>query len=117
MEEEKHKEAETSKAEERQLEAIQRDAPKMAQMREDTDVEDFLGEFEMQMEDLRIPVDCWMRPLLTFNVRDVIAILAISGEEKLYNSPGQYLGVKWDQARKAWRQVLESNKTKRSQLC
>ena len=43
-EEEKRKEAETSKTEERRLEAIQRDAPKMAQMREDTDVEDFLGE-------------------------------------------------------------------------
>ena len=52
-------------------------------MKEDSDVEDFLGEFEIHMEDLRMPVDRWMtylRPLLTSNARDAIAIL--SSEER-----------------------------------
>ena len=65
--------------EQKQLEIKQRDAPKMVPMKEDADVEDFLGEFEIQMEDLRILVDRWMtylRPLLTSNARDVIAILS-----------------------------------------
>ena len=65
--------------EQRKLEMKQRDTPNMVPMKEDADVEDFLGEFEMQMEDLRMPVDRWMtylRPLLTFNARDIIAILS-----------------------------------------
>ena len=52
-------------------------------MKKDSDVEDFLGEFEIHMEDLRMPVDRWMtylRPLLTSNARDAIAIL--SSEER-----------------------------------
>ena len=81
--EDRQRQAETRKAEERQIEIRQRDAPKMTPMKEDSDVEDFLGEFEIHMEDLRMPVDRWMtylQPLLTSNARDAIAIL--SSEER-----------------------------------
>ena len=83
--EDRQRQAEARKAEERQIEIRQRDAPKMTPMKEDSDVEDFLGEFEIHMEDLRMPVDRWMTylwPLLTSNARDAIAILYLQKREE-----------------------------------
>ena len=102
--EDRQRQAEARKAEERQLEIRQRDAPKMTPMKEDSDVEDFLGEFEIHIEDLRMPVDQWMtylRPLLTSNARDAIAIL--SSEER--TDYGKSRPVSWspvESGRECW---------------
>jgi len=78
MLEAQRKEAEARKAEEKQLEIRRRETPKLAPIKEGANVEDFLEEFETQMEDLQMPVDRWMpqlRPLLSVGMRDAIAIL------------------------------------------
>ena len=70
---------EEAQRKEKLLEQRRRETPKMQAMSEDTDVEDYLAEFELLMQDLvEMPIDRWMtylRPLLSARARESIAVL------------------------------------------
>ena len=72
------KEEEAHRQQLKEQEIRVREAPRMAPMKEHTDAELYLNDFEDQLTELRIPKERWMvhlRPLLADWARDVTAAL------------------------------------------
>ena len=85
----REREAEQRKQDEERREADrktalrQRDTPRMSAMTEDADIEDFIANFEIHMEEIQMEADRWMsylRPLLNNKARDALAMLSVNGQ-------------------------------------